>query len=259
MPRKQPSSSLKILVEGSIDATIVGNILMAAGITQGFSILICEGKQSIAKAVSKLKNTDQEKFIALIDADEPSVADSRELAAKQLNHPSIPVFCAVPTIEAWLFADDLAASAAAKNDVAAKIIERTSLPESIPYPKYLASNIFPRSKSKDSYDFLKYINIQRATARSPSLRAFIVGIVNALGNDIDIANTSLSSSVNRDVFSTILRELPADTIAWKTLNGDELTAQNLAKNVAEGTEIGKQYVTEVLRIARDIVARKARK
>ncbi|WP_081253189.1 DUF4276 family protein [Pseudomonas yamanorum] len=250
---------LTIFVEGKTDAAIVKNILLALDPKIYPTIEICNGKFDIANKIKGLKNSQDEKYIALIDADKPSVSDSREEAERQLGSPSIPVFCAVPTIEAWLFADDEIAEKIASSESALKKIGRMSLPESIPYPKYLASQLLGINKYTQNYDFLKDINILKGAARSPSLRAFLTGVYDALDFPSNLPIKSMSSTVSRDVFSTLLRELPGSAVAWKTLSGDTYSAEDLAKNVEEGTDLGKQYVTELLRVARDLILRKAKK
>lgn len=252
-------SQLVIFVEGVTDAAIVENILYAMNPHLTPEIVICDGKHRIAKKIKSLPIDGPTKYIALIDADEPSVFDSREEAKRQLGNPSIPVFCAVPTIEAWLFADDKIAISLAKNETAIRTIERMPLPESIPYPKYLASQVLRIKKSPQRYNFLRSLDIHRAAARSPSLRNFLAGICDALELTSDLPDHSMASTVSRDVFSTLLRELPGDAVAWRTLAGETYSAAELARNIGEGTEIGKQYVTELFRVARDLTLRKAKK
>lgn len=252
-------SQLTIYVEGNTDAAIVKNILYALNSHLTPTIVVCNGKQRIAKTIKNLTNDGIAKHIALIDADEPSVFDSREEAKSQLGNPSIPVFCAVPTIEAWLFADDKIASYLARNKSAIRTIERMPLPESIPYPKHLASKILKFNGLSNEYNVLRDMDIHRAAARSPSLRNFLAGISDVLELNSDLPDHSMSTTVSRDVFSTLLRELPGDAVAWRTLAGETYSAAELAKNIGEGTELGKQYITELLRVARDLTLRKAKK
>jgi hypothetical protein len=62
-----------------------------------------------------------------------------------------------------------------------------------------------------------------------------------------------------DMFArTLLNELPLDTAVWKTSNTKYIwTAEELAQEVSNRTDIGIQYVFNVLRVARDIIKRKA--
>lgn len=261
MNPRDTNKQVTIYVEGDMDAVIVQNLLIASELGNRTDLVVCGGKQSVKERVSGLKDSHSHKHIALIDADLASISDSAELAQQQLGRPSILVFAAVPCIEAWLFADEHAAHKALSSNQTARNIERLPLPELIPYPKQLACNVFGKQfrLTPDRLTFLREIDVRRAAARSPSLRVFLSGVSKAAGLDSQFELTSLQRSVNRDVFSTLLRELPASSIVWRTLDGSEVNAQELAKYVLEGTDLGKQYVTEVLRIARDLVVRRSGK
>lgn len=251
-------AELTIFVEGPTDEIIVRNILKAAGVSDSVAIKAQHGAQSVGAAIRGLSNHGAEKFLALIDADEMSTADSRELALSKLKHPHIPVYCAIPTIEAWLFADIDKARGEARSEQATKILDRAPLPESIPYPKVLAGHVFRKAPPRVAYAFLQNIDVSKAVARSSSLRSFLAGVFDSLGRPVEDETQQLKSSANRDVFSTLLRELPSSTIVWKTIDGSTIDAARLAREVVEGTDLGKQYITELLRIARDMIARKAR-
>lgn len=56
----------------------------------------------------------------------------------------------------------------------------------------------------------------------------------------------------------LLRELPSHTIVWRT-TGKSFTAEELIKEIELGTETGLQYASDLLRIARDFLSRKAKK
>jgi len=253
------SRRLLIYVEGETDKVIVTYILRAAKLSQNVEIISCGGKAAVAEYVADLRDTEQIRHIALVDSDQLSVQDSRSEASIQLRHPHIDVFCAVPEIEAWLFADDLKAAAMFNDTKRRSFVARLPLPEMIVYPRLVARNIFPRVERSESYRFLQDINIKRAAARSPSLRVFLSGVAKALNSPIDIENNSLESSIGRDVISTLLRELPAETVVWKTMDGHSHTAEQLARSVGEGANEGRQFSTELLRIARDLIVRKVSK
>lgn len=251
--------TLTLFVEGQTDKAVVSHILHGLKLADCTRIEVCGPKSKVGKRIANLESSQDDRYMALVDADEPSVADSRALAEKQLGNPRIPVFCAVPTIEAWLFADDHTAMAAARSKHAAALLERLPLPEMIPYPKLLAQNVFGRGDPVVVLSFLRQIDIARATSRSPSLRTFLIGVEEAFGERLDIALLGLGKTVSRDAFSTLLRELPGHTVVWRTMDGRSIRADEMAQAVLEGSEFGKQYATEVLRVARDLVARKARK
>lgn len=65
-----------------------------------------------------------------------------------------------------------------------------------------------------------------------------------------------SSTEIRSIFTSLLLELPSNTQIWKTLCGKSLNAEDLLKEIEENTEIGNQYISEVLRVSRDLITRK---
>jgi len=194
---------------------------------------------------------------ALMDLDARSVPDAVKRARARFGDADIPIFCAVPMVEAWLFADDEAVvKNAAPDEEVRAIVERLPLPEEIPDPKSLARFVFgPPSR----WEFFRTVNVQRAAARSPSLRAFLAGMAKLLGVSPSLPEESVARSLDRDVFAGLLAEiLPADTIVWRTTSG-VYTASDLRREIAEGSEIGRQYASDLLRIARDFLMRKARR
>lgn len=249
---------LTVFVEGPTDHAMVMTVIEALGLREKAQIDVMSlgGKRNIATYVRSLVNDHNHKYVALVDADEASVADSRALARQQLGSPSIDVFCAVPTIEAWIFADPGFAKSAARNERASDMIDRAPLPETIPYPKQFAMNVFGSTRN---YPFGRNFDVDVAAARSPSLRAFVEGITKLVGSDLDYEFPVSKLSDTRDVVSTLLRELPESNVVWKTMTGTRLNAGELAKAIAEGTPLGNQYATELLRVARDLIARQANK
>lgn len=49
----------------------------------------------------------------------------------------------------------------------------------------------------------------------------------------------------------------AKTVIWRTANGESFTADEVRKQIEEGTDIGQQYASDVLRVARDFLKRMA--
>ena len=43
------------------------------------------------------------------------------------------------------------------------------------------------------------------------------------------------------------------------MSGTSITAKEMLKNVREGSPLGQQYASDILRVARDFLARKARR
>jgi hypothetical protein len=255
----EAKEKLLILVEADSDRIIVEDILRKVeSVGERVGVIACGGKQNVAERFAFLREHGQ-RVAALVDADQVSVADSIELARIQLRAECGPVFCAVPTIEAWLFADPQVAKRYASSTLARQTAERLPLPELIPYPKYVARQIFRGRASVYPAGIASEIDLTVAAGRSPSFAAFLGGIFDELGIKSEIRAESLSASVSRDAISSIVRELPASSLVWKTVDGKALNASDLAIEISEGTAVGMQYSTELLRVARDLIVRSARK
>jgi hypothetical protein len=252
-----PHERITLLVEGQYDQMIVAWILEAAGLpADRIDIAVADGKVGARKRVQSLPEGAAERTAVLIDLDEQSVPDAQARARAQLGDPPVQVFCAVPTIEAWLFADDvLAKEQGAKDEEALAILRRIPIPEEIPTPKELARKIFGLPQH---CDWLRRMNVQRASARTPALRTFLVGIGEMLGVPVTLASESVGRSLSRSVLSGLLAEvLPSDTVVWRTTGGDVYTAGDLRHHIESGDEIGQQYASDLLRVSRDFLRRAA--
>jgi hypothetical protein len=252
-----PDERLVLLVEGRYDQMVVGWVLEAAGLPRDrVDVLVGNGKMGVRQALESLPEGATERVAVLIDLDERSVPDAQARAREQLADPPVRVFCAVPTIEAWLFADDrLAEEQCVGDEEALAILRRIPMPEEIPTPKELASTIFGLPKHRQ---WLRGMSVERAAARSPSLRAFLVGIGEMLGVAVPAASDSVGRSLSRNVLSGLLAEvLPSDTVVWRTTDGDSYTAGDLRHHIEQGDEIGQQYASDLLRVSRDFLRRAA--
>lgn len=56
------------------------------------------------------------------------------------------------------------------------------------------------------------------------------------------------------IFINLLEELPANQIVWKS--EITLTAQQMILELESETNLGKQYISDLLRISRDFLIRK---
>lgn len=253
-----PSTNrITILVEGATDKSIVGYVVEALGseVAARVDVVQCAGKEGVKAAYHNAKQF--QRVVALVDADAPSVPDAEAWARDYIKTTEPNVFCAVPTIEAWVFADkELALRNARQSKYARATIARLVTPECLSNPKHLLNQVFDRSVIEDHFPFLKDINIGRAVGASASLFRFLRGVETALGNEWMYAEQRLSDAINRKVFANLLREVPANTIGWKTLSGD-YTTERLGDLVLHGDAVGLQYVSELLRLARDILAARA--
>lgn len=249
--------ALYLVVEGENDRQIVSAILEAAGFPlDRVQVVVAAGRYGAGREVADLADRVPGRCAVLVDLDEPSVPDARTRARKQLGDPPAEVFCAVPAVEAWLFADDGAVAANARSDDAVQgIVGRLPLPEEIPDPKQLAGQVFgPPSK----WEFLRSIDLGRAAARSPSLRNFLEGMGRLLGAPSEPLLENVGRHLTRDIIAGLIREVsPADATLWRTSNGEEYTASELQRLIEEGDPIGRQYASDLLRISRDLLRRTA--
>ena len=250
-------NKIKILVEGNPDKTILEYIFEAANFPlDKFEIIVCQGKFNILNFI-KAHEDEWENIIALFDSDEANIPDSNLYAQKYVQritgNVSVESYCAVPSIEAWVFSDDILLKKISKNP---KVINRLSLPEEISYPKYTLSQLL---KSKDfNLSFLKLMNIERAVLRSPSLKNFIIGISNKIGLPNKNLENVFSRNIDRDIMVNLIKEVtPKDTIVYKTLDGFEYNAIDMETEIKEGSQLGKDYISDVLRLARNFFIKKA--
>lgn len=246
-----------LAVEGEVDREIVSDLLEAGGFPVGrVRWMIGRSKRGAAQELVQLSTLAPARCAILVDMDDWGLPDARARAREQLGDPPFEVFCAVPATEAWLFADPhvVLANAVSSEEVR-RIVQRLPLPEEIPDPKQLALQVFgPMSR----WRFLRHVDLDRAAARSPSLRVFLDGMARLLGIPREPGLEGATRSLSRDVIASLLREVsPKDAVIWRTLSGDEYTASELQRLIEEGDEVGRQYSSDLLRIARDFLHRTA--
>lgn len=248
---------ISLLVEGRNDERLVRDLIAAAGYPQErLAIRVAGGKYAIARLIKQIPAERAQEYAVLVDLDERSLPDAVARAREQLGNPPIEVFCAVPTAEAWLFADDeLVLRRCAQDDEALGILRRIPLPEEIPNPRELARQIFG---PPGNWALLREIDIQRASARSPSLRAFLLGMGRKLGVPVQQVEESMGRSLSRSVLANLLSEVvPSNTVVWRTASGDSYTAAQLRQHIEQGSPLGNQYTSDLLRISRDFLRRMA--
>ena len=258
------SDILYLIVESDFDRRLASAFLSAAGLPIN-RIEFIAAKGAIAasrKAKSIIDREPKSNVAVLIDLDSNDNFEPEQKAAAKYNidDSHITVFTAVPEIESWLFADLNAAKRKARNqERASELLSRVSLPDDIPYPKYLATRLF---KLDEKFELVNQdIDIRLAASRSPSLRRFIAGVGQLLGVDVTLNwEREYVRTSGRDIFSKLVDEVtPADVVIYKTLNGQSITAGQMAREIHDGTEIGISYSVEVLRVARDLLSREANK
>lgn len=248
------NKSIVIITEGSRDIDIIKPILTAAKFPlDRIHLISAGGTVGMLKLAKQYENTHS--VLLLMDSDAPTLLDAQKKLQKQFLAKGIKVLFAISEVEAWIFADDKLLLTQNLTENSKEIINRLSLPEEIPYPRYLASNLF---KNKTNWAFLAQMDINKATSRSPSLKVFLREIGAALNIDTHFIDNGMANTMDRKIFANLIKEvLYTDTIIYRTMDGTQFTAKEMLSDVEEGGEIGKQYTSDILRVARDLLKRQA--
>ncbi len=249
------AQKIMLFVEGQTDKKVVEIILSAANIPlDNIAILPVGGKGNLPK--QKDPALSDFTIVVLMDLDETFTQDAIAKITKEYADTNIEVFVAIPEIESWLFADEYFLHQYVKNESAKKILEALPQPEEIEQPKALAINLFG--------DYAQYLNntssfdIIRAAKRSPSLKYFISRISELLHIDTTEFQKASTPNLDLQIVSNLLKELfNGDTIVYQTVNGQKFSAKELQASIALGDPIGKDYASDLLRVARDFLKRKA--
>lgn len=261
---------LTVFVEGQTDAVWVNVLLHRAFPRTDLRIAVIPsgGKSAALKAFTRaeeapspIRLADQIINVALVDADISSLPDARrELAERyKLQELSRRVFFAVPSLEAWLFAD-IQAAKKQLNSQAVPALDRVQFSDEIPAPKRLATKAFGGREQtfRAGQQIIESMDLERAQTRSPSLREFLAGIAKLLGDDRYQAVPDAERLIGRRLIGQLVSETnPSSRVLYKTLSGERLTAGRLADEISQGTPIARQYAADLLRVARELLAREA--
>lgn len=248
--------SIQLIVENKNHIPIIYWILEAANYPLDKIEINAVAKSNLKTFLQGLPPGITRSCAVLVNCDAASIPEALDKARRRLGYPFVRVFCAIPEVETWLFADEVTAQGNAKTQWGSEVLPTLPLPEDIKSPKSHAELAF--GKTISSWEFVKDINVDRAEARSFSLRNFLQGLDRLLADQPTPHFESVSRNISRDVFAGLIGEIiPATTVIWKTATGELFTAEELRKQIEEGTEIGQQYASDVLRVARDFMKRKA--
>ena len=147
--------------------------------------------------------------------------------------------------------------------MAQAVIQRLPLPEEIPYPKHVALNVF-REAGKGRYSahnlvpVLKSMDMGIAVCRSPSLRQFVEAFAPADTLDKFSIAPTYARSMSRDALSNLVEEVaPSTAIIYRTMDGVKMSASEMTRAIREGSPRGQEYASDLLRIARDLLANMA--
>jgi len=251
---------IDIFVEGRLDGQIVACLAGRLGINQNkYRIHIAEGPlhPEFSKGrVFKLVSSNPGASIVIYDLESGSMADRPRDDDIRNGSQRITWCPAIPTIEAWLFADEEALRDATTSDKIEGVIARLPSPELIPYPKALRNYV---AKGVEIADIVQRMDISRAADRSPSLRHFFREFeIKIKGESKFDDRDSQLRQLDLDVIRQLISEVyPSDSVIFRAANGNTLNAAQMMQEVSSGTGMGLEYTSEILRVARDLLARQA--
>jgi hypothetical protein len=248
-----------LITEGKQDIDILIPILKAAQLpVERIRFIAAGGRNASLKMAQALNGTLDEytAIVVLMDADAQTVPDAALKQKETFSEKGIDLFFAIPETEAWVFADERLLLQQPLHEGAKEKLMRLSLPEELPYPRQL-TRYFLKNQLMD-WRFLEQMDIARATARTPALKIFLSQLGALLGMELPMVQNAIAHQLDRKLFANLIREvMPSQTVLYKTLDGRQFTAEQILENVQEGTNIGKQYASDILRVARDFLKRQA--
>lgn len=226
-----------LLVEGQTDETAVWMLLDRAQVPlDELEIRPCQGKDRVVLTARDWR-PETGTLAVLVDADEQAPDAAIASLRGSIGSQDVAVFVAVPSIEYWVVGDPAVARALREE----RTRPRPAAPES--KLELLASTI----------------DLERAAALNPSLRDFLSGMQALLGSPVTRWDASPGRKLSREIVAGLLQDLPIDEVAWRTSDGESYTARKLILEVESGSEVGRQYASDLLRVARDLIKRQARK
>ncbi|RVT93136.1 hypothetical protein [Sphingomonas crocodyli] len=247
---------LTIAVEGKTDRSVVENLLRSAGV-EDFNVIVADGHLHPKVSLRRLANLNiTPPSIVVYDQDSGSVGDAVEPNKVSLD----AIFCpAIPSIEAWLFADS-AAFFEVLGEKAEAFQGRLPLPEQLPYPKFLKSTML--RDARDYHRLLQTIDVRKASARSPSLKFFLQSARRLSGlapMDVDTPDFK-TGQMTREVLRNLISEVyPSSKPLFRSASGAIVTAEQMMQEITDGTDLGREYASDILRVARDLLSRQAQK
>lgn len=251
------SDDILILMERPEHETIARWLLTAASIPftrLKFGSIGHEGLLRNIKEIAKGRS----RIFVIASSQVSHLPTGIELLRSELSlEASHVLLCpAVPYMEAWMLADD---DLLRRQDLAEATRRRVLelLPEELFDARTLTHQIFG---PPDCWHELPSPDVYRAAERSPSLRRFISGVADALGIKANLPAQAVSRSISRSAIAGLIRDLlDKDTIAWRTSDDNNLTAEALAREVEQGTETGRQYTVDLISMMINTLSRTARR
>ena len=132
-----------------------------------------------------------------------------------------------------------------------------ALPDEVDDPRSLAQKIFG---PPGGWMGLPRPDIYRAADRSPSLLHLLDTLGGRLGVERHLPERSVARGLSRDAIAGLIRSLlPDDAIAWRTSDGSTYTAAALAREIEQGTEVGRQYSIDLVSMMINTLSRSAKR
>ena len=252
-------SMFRILVESSYDQLIVEGYVRRLDPNAAFETIIAG--QSLNQKDKRLTGLNDyrgtiENLIVVFDQDYGNIADTLNVSEPVADGV---YWCpAIPQIEAWLLADELALLKAAPES-ASKIVSKLPSPETIPYPKMVCHYLLRDNSQLQS--LFACIDLKRAAVRCPSLANFLVSVELCAGKTITFDLPKIAShQIDRDIIRSLISEIyPSSMSIFKASSGDTISAEQMMHEIASGSALGGEYATTMLRVARDFLARQAKR
>ncbi|MER8461020.1 DUF4276 family protein [Mesorhizobium sp. M0700] len=247
---------LRVFVEGKMDCELVVGLLRQADLSRpDITVTAVSGNLDPKRQTKRTSSILAEAVgpkVVVFDLEAGNIADVPPDIRQRENTSYCP---AIPTIEAWLFADELALADSIPEGREG-ILSRLPAPENIPYPKMLRHYLL---RDENIGDITFRIDINRAAARSPSLSNFLNTVQNMVGmkSTFEIISTG-SKYIDKNIISSLISEVyPSTTTIFRMADGRSFTAGELMHEISDGTQLGQAYASELLRVARDLIKNQA--
>lgn len=256
-----PAPQLLLLVEGEFDARVVPALLGRAGYpVDRVTVVAAAGLTQLKQLVggSRARSPRAMEIAALVDADCGNVPDAVEQARRELGFPDLALFTAIPSVEAWLLTDPSAVGKALGD------FGEIGIPSFAVNGEHEAENRYDDPQLLRhvgvALRIVQYMDVGMASTRSPSLRAFLEGVGRMLGADTSYLETARAGSLGREVLANLIEEVaPTNSVIYRTIDGSTVSAGDMMREVDAGSELGRQYASDLLRVSRDFLIRQARR
>lgn len=251
------SRQLLVLVERPEHQYVVQWLVRSAGISlETLNISLTGGRAGLRKAVKHAKGLE-ERLIVIADSQHTHIPTAIDSLRREFDLLNSNVNCcpSIRCIEAWLLADDYLVRAQNPDETTLQVALELP-PEEQSDARTLAYRIFG---PPEFWDKIENPDIYRSAERSPSLRRFLQIAYGKLDIKSNLPVQSISRTISRNAIAGLIRDLlAADTVAWRTSDDQGFTAEELAREVEQGTETGRQYTLDLISMMINTLSRRAR-